>query len=113
MAENLNIFKIITISDAKDLMKDDNLTLLDIRDKESFANSHIPNAINLSNDNIEEVLKELQKCYKSINRFDKPDVKRNTIVSKVEKMIDEKGITCEETIQSMYKYIVACVSMYM
>tara|TARA_B100001113_G_scaffold67464_1_gene52008 strand:+ start:398 stop:715 length:318 start_codon:yes stop_codon:yes gene_type:complete len=74
MAENLNIFKIITISDAKDLMKDDNLTLLDIRDKESFANSHIPNAINLNNDNIEEVLKNINYeenilvyCYKGIS----------------------------------------------
>ena len=74
MAENLNIFKIITISDAKDLMKDDNLILLDIRDKESFTNSHIPNAINLSNDNIEEVLKNINYeenilvyCYKGIS----------------------------------------------
>ncbi len=74
MMEHPNAFKIIKVREASDLINNDNVTLLDIRDEESFAQGHIPNAINLSNNNIEEVIKNSDQedniliyCYKGIS----------------------------------------------
>ena len=74
MKEHPDIFKMITVHEANDLIKNENITLLDIRDEESFSHGHIPNAINLSNDNIDEVINNsdiedniLIYCYKGIS----------------------------------------------
>ena len=72
--EHRNTFRIITVRETSDLINKDNVTLLDIRDEESFTQGHIPNAINLSNNNIEEVIKNSNQedniliyCYKGIS----------------------------------------------
>ena len=57
MKERPHAFRIITAHEASDLINNDNVTLFDIRDEESFSQGHIPNAINLSNNNIDEVIK--------------------------------------------------------
>ena len=74
MKERTHTFKIITAREASDLINNDNITLLDIRDEESFSQGHIPNAINLSNNNIDDVIKNsdhehniLIYCYKGIS----------------------------------------------
>ena len=74
MKEHPHTFKIITSREASDLMNNDNVTLLDIRDEESFSQGHIPNAINLSNNNIDEVINNSDRehniliyCYKGIS----------------------------------------------
>ena len=74
MEERPHAFKIITVHEANDLINNDNVTLLDIRDEKSFSQGHIPNAINLSNNNIDEVIKKSDRedniliyCYKGIS----------------------------------------------
>ena len=73
MKERSHAFKIITAREASDLINNDNVTLLDIRDEDSFLQGHIPNAINLSNNNIDEVINNSDRkhniliyCYKGI-----------------------------------------------
>ena len=72
--EHLNAFKIITTNEASDLINNNKVTLLDIRDEDSFSQGHIPNAINLSNNNIDDVINNSDKedniliyCYKGIS----------------------------------------------
>ena len=72
--EHRNTFRIITVRETSDLINKDNVTLLDIRDEESFTQGHIPNAINLSNNNIDEVINKSDRedniliyCYKGIS----------------------------------------------
>jgi len=74
MKERPHAFKIISAREASDLINNDNVTLLDIRDEESFSQGHIPNAINLSNNNIDEVINNSDRehniliyCYKGIS----------------------------------------------
>ena len=74
MKEHSHAFKIITAREASDLINNDNVTLLDIRDEDSFLQGHIPNAINLSNNNIDEVINNSDRkhniliyCYKGIS----------------------------------------------
>ena len=74
MKEHSDTFKIITALEAKDLIKNDNIMLLDIRDEQSFLQGHIPNAINLNNNNIDEVINNSDRedniliyCYKGIS----------------------------------------------
>ena len=71
MAEN-NSFKKIALKEAKSLIKDEGLLLFDIRDKNSFDQSHIKNAINLNN--IDDIVKKTEHkksiliyCYKGIS----------------------------------------------
>ena len=73
MAEN-NSFKKIALKEAKSLIKDEDLLLFDIRDKNSFDQSHIKNAINLNNHNIDDIVKKTEHkksiliyCYKGIS----------------------------------------------
>ena len=56
MIEKSNTFKTITVEEVRALIKGNNITILDIRDEESFARSHIPNAIRLSSNNIDEII---------------------------------------------------------
>ena len=73
MSDN-NSFKMIPIDEARDLMEDKDLLLLDIRDQESFRHSHFKNAINLNNENLNEIVEKtdhkkniLVYCYKGIS----------------------------------------------
>ena len=56
MSEHSNTFKTITAEEVNDFIKDNNITILDIRDEESFSESHIPSAIRLSGNNIDEII---------------------------------------------------------
>ena len=74
MIEKSNTFKTITVEDVRTLIKGNNITILDIRDEESFARSHIPNAIRLSSNNIDEIIENsnhedniLIYCYMGIS----------------------------------------------
>ena len=53
MSEHSNTFKTITTEEVNDFIKEKNITILDIRDEESFSESHIPSAIRLSGNNID------------------------------------------------------------
>ena len=54
-------FNRISITDAKDLIKKNNLILIDIRDYNSFKKGHIDSAINIEDINIQNFLKEKDK----------------------------------------------------
>ena len=51
----------ISIDQASELIRDGEATILDIRDPESFMRGHIENAINVSNSNVEEVVRDQDK----------------------------------------------------
>ena len=74
MIDDSNSFKIITVKEANDFIKEDNITIVDIRDEDSFAQSHIPKAVHLSNNNIDEFIESshhedniLIYCYKGLH----------------------------------------------
>ena len=54
-------FNRISIKDAKDLLSKDDLTLIDIRDYNSFKNGHIDDAIHVEDLDIQKFLKEKDK----------------------------------------------------
>ena len=56
MSEHSNTFKTITTEEVNDFIKDNNITILDIRDEESFTESHIPSAIHFSGNNMDEII---------------------------------------------------------
>ncbi len=69
----MNKFKNISVEEAKELLRADNY-LIDIRDKESFSISHVDGALNLSDENIDDFIKNSKKnrptiiyCYKGIS----------------------------------------------
>ena len=73
MIENNN-FKKIELKEAKSLMEDEGLLLFDVRDENSFDQSHMKNAINLNNQNIDDIVKKTEHkksiliyCYKGIS----------------------------------------------
>jgi len=49
--------KTINITDAKDFIKTGNVILADIRDRQSYTQAHIPDAIHLTDDNLDEFKK--------------------------------------------------------
>ena len=51
----------ISIEDAKELIKDDDITIIDIRDFNSFSYGHIQNAIHIENLKIENFIQEKDK----------------------------------------------------
>ena len=51
----------ISIKGAKELIKDKDITLIDIRDFNSFSNGHIQNAIHIEDLNIENFIQEKDK----------------------------------------------------
>jgi len=66
--------KTINITDAKDLIKTGNVILADIRDGQSYMQAHIPDAIHLTDDNLDEFKKNtgldetiIIYCYHGIN----------------------------------------------
>ena len=56
MNSELNTFENISVAKLKTFVEDDNVTILDIRDEQSFQEGHIPDAIHLNNKNIDEVI---------------------------------------------------------
>ena len=54
-------YKCISIDEAQELIEKNDVTLLDIRDAGSFAASNIQNSINVSNENIEQILATADK----------------------------------------------------
>ena len=74
MKSELNTFENISVEKLKTFVKDDNVTILDIRDEQSFQDGHIPDAIHLSNKNIDQVIDSNNPddniviyCYKGIS----------------------------------------------
>lgn len=51
----------ISIEDAKELIKDDDIAIIDIRDFNSFSSGHIQNAIHIEDLNIENFIQEKDK----------------------------------------------------
>ena len=69
-----NAYKTISVEEANNFIKEDNITIVDIRDENSFSQSHIPKAIHLSNNNIDGFIEDSQRedniliyCYKGIS----------------------------------------------
>ena len=54
-------FNRVSIKDAMDLLKKDDLILIDIRDYNSFKNGHIENAIHIEDLNLQNFLNEKDK----------------------------------------------------
>ena len=54
-------FNRVSIRDAKDLLKKNDLILIDIRDHNSFMNGHIENAIHIEDLNLQNFLNEKDK----------------------------------------------------
>ncbi|MBL6680096.1 MAG: thiosulfate sulfurtransferase GlpE [Candidatus Puniceispirillales bacterium] len=54
-------FQRISVDEAKILIEKDNITLIDIRDFNSFSNGHIKNAIHIENLNIQHFINEKDK----------------------------------------------------
>jgi len=74
MNSELNTFENISVEKLKNFVEDGSVIILDIRDEQSFKEGHIPDAINLSNKNIDEVIDSndpddniLIYCYKGIS----------------------------------------------
>ena len=69
-----NSFEMISLDDAKDIIKDEDSLILDIRDEASYNDSHYSNAIHLSNKNFNKVIEKTDRkktilvyCYKGIS----------------------------------------------
>ena len=69
-----NSFEMISLEDAKGIIKDEDSLILDIRDEASYSDSHYPNAIHLSNQNFNKVIEKTDRkktilvyCYKGIS----------------------------------------------
>ena len=54
-------YECISGEKADDLMKEDKLKIIDVRDEESFKYGHISNAINITDSNIKKFLDETSK----------------------------------------------------
>lgn len=69
-----NSFEMISLDDAKDIIKDEDSLILDIRDEASYSDSHYLNAIHLSNKNFNKIIEKTERkktilvyCYKGIS----------------------------------------------
>lgn len=51
----------IDIHKAKKLIEDDKITIIDIRDNESYAQGHIDRAVSISDRNVEEFIRTANK----------------------------------------------------
>ena len=57
MDDKMGTNKTINLTDAKDLINTGNVILADIRDEQSYTQAHIPDAIHLTDDNLDEFKK--------------------------------------------------------
>jgi len=67
-------FKTANIQQAKEMLKSQSVTVVDIRDPESFEEDHIKGAISLNRDNIKDFIEKTDKtvtvlcyCYRGIS----------------------------------------------
>ena len=74
MDDKMDTTKTINLTDAKDLINTGNVILADIRDEQSYMQAHIPDAIHLTDDNLDEFKKNtgldetiIIYCYHGIN----------------------------------------------
>jgi len=70
----MSCFEQININEAKALIENGQVTIVDIRDKDSYEESHIENAIRVDEENIENFLLTVDKtkplicyCYQGIS----------------------------------------------
>ena len=68
------MYKAIEPADALELMQKGSITIVDIRDPQSFANGHMPNAAQLNNDNFAAFIDQTPKdipvvvvCYHGVS----------------------------------------------
>ena len=54
-------FRCISVKEAKQILDNDNLTIIDIRDQNSFSNGHIENAIHVEDLDIDNFIKDNNK----------------------------------------------------
>lgn len=54
-------FSRISVNQANQLIADQSVTIMDIRDPQSFNDGHIANAIHVTNDNVKEVVAQTNK----------------------------------------------------
>lgn len=54
-------FQCISIEHATEIINDGEATILDIRDPQSYSQGNIENSIHVSNDNVEDVIKNADK----------------------------------------------------
>ncbi|MDC0457340.1 thiosulfate sulfurtransferase GlpE [Alphaproteobacteria bacterium] len=54
-------FRCISVEEAKQILDNENPTIIDIRDQNSFSNGHIDNAIHVEDLDIDNFLKEKNK----------------------------------------------------
>lgn len=54
-------YQCISIDQANQLIQDGEATILDIRDPQSFMQGHVDNSINVTNDNVEDVVSGADK----------------------------------------------------
>ncbi len=64
----MNSFKQVNIQDAKKLIDQGSITIVDIRDAASFEEAHIENAVSVTDKNVEEFVSKVDKnkpllCY--------------------------------------------------
>jgi len=57
MNNEMQSYKCIDVSEAKELIKNNKVTIADIRDTGSYQEGNIPDSINLTDQNIEEFMK--------------------------------------------------------
>ena len=67
-------FKTLSTENFDELIKNNEVTIIDIRDQDSFNNAHIPGAISLNNDNVDEFINSTPKhetllfyCYHGVS----------------------------------------------
>lgn len=54
-------YNCISIEEAKKMIHNGDVTIVDIRDRASFASAHVDNAIHVSNENIDHVIQATDK----------------------------------------------------
>ena len=74
MNSELNTFENISVEKLNSFVECDSVKIFDIRDEQSFQEGHIPDAIHLNNQNIDEVINSngpndniVIYCYKGIS----------------------------------------------
>lgn len=57
----MNKFKRISVKEAEELIQKEDVTIVDIRDRDSYLNGHINNSIHLTGNNAEDFLATLDR----------------------------------------------------
>ncbi len=74
MNNKIKDFKTLSVKDLNELIKNKEVTIIDIRDQDSFNHAHISGAISLNNENVDEFVNNTPKnetllfyCYHGIS----------------------------------------------